>query len=381
MGGGQLGRMFALVARRCGYRVHLFGDPDCSPAGQISDRVWPQPFDDTDAVREFARSVDVISYEFENIPVDTVRAAQDITAVWPGPRLLEVAQHRIIEKTTLRSMGIPTADSHAIRSGSELTRGVGEFRGGILKTATLGYDGKGQVRLSADSDCEAVWQQLNCREAILEREINFDFEISVVGGRFADGNCTTFAAVRNEHVNHILDLSVSPAPELSAEAAEQARAITVAILEQFDVYGVLCVEFFVTPSGVLVNEIAPRPHNSGHLTIEACGCSQFEQQFRAVCGLPSGDVGQPRPAAMANLLGDHLQHASAERWRQVFAVPGVSVHLYGKADSRAGRKMGHLTCVADSCEAAVRRVTTARELLATTPDDSLSPPVSPSVSR
>jgi 5-(carboxyamino)imidazole ribonucleotide synthase len=364
IGGGQLGRMFASVARRCGYRIHVFGDPDDSPAGQLSDRVWDCALDDLDAVREFARTTDGISYEFENIPVATVHAAAEVTPVFPGPQLLEMAQHRVLEKTGLRKWGIPTTDFHPITNVDQLTAAVADFGSGILKTATMGYDGKGQVRVSSGDDLSTVWSELDCAEAILERFVDFQFEMSVVAARFTDGKCTTYEPVVNEHVNHILDVSVSPSPDVQTQSSQAAQEIAITILEKFNVFGVLCVEFFVTGTGdVLVNEIAPRPHNSGHLTIEACASSQFEQQLRAVCGLASGDVTQPRPAAMANLLGDHLSHATPERWKRVFAMPDVFVHLYGKGEARTGRKMGHLTAIADSAETARTRVLEARSIL------------------
>lgn len=365
IGGGQLGRMFASVARRMGYRVHVFGDPAHSPTGQLSDRVWDVPLGDTDAVREFAESVDVISYEFENIPLDTVKAANEVRPVFPGPGLLEFAQHRSLEKSTLQSFGIPTTQFRVVRSTQDLLEAVDALGEGILKTATLGYDGKGQVKVTSETDAADVWSQLDCEEAIFEQFVAFEFEMSVVAARFGDGQCVAFAPVHNEHVNHILDLSVSPGPLVTAETAQRAREIAFAILESADVFGVLCVEFFVCGDGdLLVNEIAPRPHNSGHLTIEACASSQFEQQVRAVCGLASGDVTQPRPAAMANLLGDHLQHADTERWQRVFSMSDVAVHMYGKDSVRIGRKMGHLTCVADTAEQAADRVREARDILA-----------------
>jgi 5-(carboxyamino)imidazole ribonucleotide synthase len=364
IGGGQLGRMFASAAKRCGYRVHVFGDPATSPAGQLSDRVWDISLDDLDAVREFARTVDVISYEFENIPVATVEAAAELTPVFPGAHLLAASQHRLREKTTLRSFGIPTTDFLPVVTIDDLASAVDEFGGGILKTATMGYDGKGQAKVGPGDDLRAAWNQLNRAESILERFVDFDFEISVVAARFADGTSRAFEPMLNHHVDHILDLSISPSPQVTEKTANDAKQMAVAILERFDVYGVLCVEFFVTKNGdVVVNEIAPRTHNSGHLTIEACGSSQFEQQLRAICGLPSGSTRQTRPAAMANLLGDHILDADASCWRKMFAIPNIHVHLYGKSEARIGRKMGHLTCVAETAESAARQVLEARAIL------------------
>ncbi|MBL8815669.1 MAG: 5-(carboxyamino)imidazole ribonucleotide synthase [Planctomyces sp.] len=365
LGGGQLGRMFALVARQFGYSVQVFGDLPDSPCGQISDRVWNNPFTDETALNEFARSVDVVTYEFENIPVSTVSYLTERVEVRPGVELLRAAQHRLLEKNGLRAIGIPTADFLRISSVQELREGIRQLGGsGILKTVTMGYDGKGQAKLNQSSDVDAVWTKFNVKEAILEQEIHFDCEISVVGSRFPDGTIHCFQPSLNHHENHILDVSVTPAPVISTNVVLEAKQITSAILEHFDVIGVLCVEFFLSRDGsLLVNEIAPRPHNSGHLTIDACGSSQFEQQLRAVCGLPSGDVTQHRPAAMINLLGDHLQVVDSDCWKRVFGLKDVHVHMYGKSEARIGRKMGHMTAIADTDQTAEALARHARAIL------------------
>ncbi len=349
LGGGQLGRMFAIAARQCGYRIHIFGDPQDSPAGQVSERSWPSPFTDHDALRQFARHVDVVTYEQENIPVATVEKLLEHVPVFPGPELLRASQHRLLEKTSLRRIGIPTADFLKISSAVELQHGIATFGGdAILKTVTLGYDGKGQARIRSESNCEAIWKSFNVPEAILEKIVPFTHELSIVASRFADGTCSFFPPVLNHHENHILDVSISPSPLISERQTEDAQRMARAILEHFHVVGVLCVEFFATSGGqLLVNEIAPRPHNSGHLTINACRSSQFEQQLRAVCGLASGDVSMQTPAVMLNLLGEHLQHQSAAAWEKVFAHPNIHVHLYGKSEIRPGRKLGHLTVIGD----------------------------------
>ena len=356
LGGGQLGRMFAVAARQCGYGVQVFGDPPDSPAGQLCDRSWNSPFTDHDALRKFAQHVDVVTYEQENIPVATVETLLEFVPVFPGPELLRVAQHRLLEKTSLRSIGIPTADFLEITSAAQLQRGISEFGGhAILKTATLGYDGKGQQRVGPLSDSEAIWKSFNVPEAILEKIVPFAHELSIVASRFTDGSCSFFAPALNHHENHILDVSISPSPLISDRQTVDAQQIARAILEHFNVIGVLCVEFFATADGqLLVNEIAPRPHNSGHLTINACRSSQFEQQLRAVCGLASGDISTQTPAVMLNLLGDHLQQQSAAAWEKVFAHPNVHVHLYGKSEIRQGRKLGHLTVVGHDVVAAER---------------------------
>lgn len=356
LGGGQLGRMFAIAARQCGYGVQIFGDPDDSPAGQVSDRSWPSPFTDHDALREFAKQVDVVTYEQENIPVPTVEALMEYVPVFPGPELLRASQHRLLEKTSLRSIGIPTADFLKITSAIELEQGVHAFGGdAILKTVTLGYDGKGQARVRTGADYTALWKSFNVPEAILEKVVSFSHELSIVASRFTDGTCSFFAPVLNHHENHILDVSISPSPLISSQQTEEAQNIARAILEHFNVIGVLCVEFFSTTTGeLLVNEIAPRPHNSGHLTINACRSSQFEQQLRAVCGLATGDVSVRTPAVMLNLLGNHMLNQSPGAWQKVFAHPEIHVHLYGKSDVRLGRKLGHLTITGDDVVAAER---------------------------
>jgi 5-(carboxyamino)imidazole ribonucleotide synthase len=356
LGGGQLGRMFAIAARQCGYGVQIFGDPQDSPAGQVSDRAWPAPFTDHDALRQFAEHVDVVTYEQENIPVATVETLLQHVPVFPGPELLRASQHRLLEKTSLRSIGVATADFLKVTSAAELRQGIADFGGdAILKTVTLGYDGKGQARLRNESDSDAAWKTFSVSEAILEKVVPFAHELSIVASRFADGTCSFFAPVLNYHENHILDVSISPSPLISDRQTHDAQQIARAILEHFDVIGVLCVEFFATSDGqLLVNEIAPRPHNSGHLTINACRSSQFEQQLRAVCGLATGSVSTQIPAVMLNLLGEHLHNQTASAWREVFSHPEIHVHLYGKSEIRRGRKLGHLTVVGNDVVAAER---------------------------
>lgn len=365
LGGGQLGRMFGMAARRCGYRIAMYGDPADSPCGQISDLSFPGDFTDHEALARFAQSVSVVTYEQENIPVSTVEFLQNFVPVFPGPQLLKASQNRLLEKTSLRSIGIPTADFLRITSAEDLIQGLAAFGGvGILKTVTMGYDGKGQAKIKETDDCHAIWKDFGVSEAILERLVDFQFELSIVASRFSDNSCHFFTPALNHHVNHILDVSISPSPEISARHTEESRQMARGILEHFDVRGVLCVEFFATPDGhLLVNEIAPRPHNSGHLTIEACHSSQFEQQFRAVCGLPSGDVTPRSPAVMINLLGEHLLNVTPERWSSVFAMKDVYVHMYGKAEARIGRKMGHITVLAGDCQTAEQRAREARHRL------------------
>lgn len=235
---------------------------------------------------------------------------------------------------------------------------------GIFKTVTMGYDGKGQARVRSVEGAETAWLSLGVKEAILERVIPFEFELSIVGARFANGSCHFFTPTANTHVNHILDVSICPSPLISAAMADEAQSIARAILEHFNVIGVLCVEFFAVSGGrLLVNEIAPRPHNSGHWTIEACAASQFQQQFRAIAGLPPGDTAARGAAVMVNLLGDHLENLTAERWQAATAVSGAAVHLYGKSEARRGRKMGHITALGTDAVEAEQKARKIRRLL------------------
>jgi 5-(carboxyamino)imidazole ribonucleotide synthase len=353
--------MFAIAARRLGYRVHVFSPDRDTPAGQVCDREWSASYHNVDALAEFARSVSVVTLEFENVSVAAVDVIERTTPVRPGAAVLHAAQHRSREKTMLQSLGLRTAPFRIVRELNELVAAIGAepFHGqGILKTAASGYDGKGQVRLNAASEAEAAWQTIGRQEAVLEGIVDFECELSVIGVRGVTGEFTSFGPILNEHANHILDLSIAPAIGIPDRTAAEAIEMTRTIMESLDVVGVLCVEFFLDRSGQLViNEIAPRPHNSGHLTIDAHITCQFEQQVRSVCGLPLGSTEQRQPAAMANLLGD-VWEAGEPRWAAVLAMPRVKLHLYGKSEARLGRKMGHLTALADTPELAA---TVARE--------------------
>jgi 5-(carboxyamino)imidazole ribonucleotide synthase len=363
LGGGQLGRMLALVARRMGYRVHVFTPEEDSPAGQIADQVVVASYDDLDAVRRFADAVRVVTLEFENVSVGAATAVADRTLLRPGYRALEVAQHRLREKAFLSALGVPVTPFAPIRTPSDLAAGLAAIgTPSILKTASLGYDGKGQVPIRDMAQADAAWASIDRREAVLEAFIDLACEISVVGARSVDGGFAHVGPIENVHVHHILDVSVIPATVPPALAAD-AVAMTRAVMESLDYVGVLCVEFFVASDGrLLVNELAPRTHNSGHLTIDACRTSQFEQQLRAICGLPLGTFDLRQPAAMANLLGD-VWEAGEPNWAAALSVPGVVLHLYGKTTPRPGRKMGHLTALAPTVAEARERVTGARASL------------------
>ncbi len=370
LGSGQLGRMLALAARAMGYRVHVYSPDPQSPTGQIADCEFVAAYDDLDAVRQFAQGVDVVTYEFENVPAATAVACREFASLHPGPHVLHVAQNRLREKQFFVSQGLPTAPFVGVSSLDDLLAGLAKIgTPAILKTASSGYDGKGQEKIVNRqlSIVNRQWEAINRQPAILEAFVEFEREVSVVAARGIDGAFAHYGLIHNDHANHILDVSQAPAdvpPEVAEEAVEMARTV----LEGLNVVGVLCVEFFLLANGrLLLNEIAPRPHNSGHLTIEACMTSQFEQQLRAVCGLPLGDARYHSPAAMANLLGDlwfphaALRAPESPNWTAVLAHhPTIKLHLYGKTEARPGRKMGHITALAETAAAAAILVRQAR---------------------
>lgn len=362
MGGGQLGAMFAMAAKRLGYRVEALSDVADCPAAHHCDRVHVVSYADAPALARIAAGLAGVTFEFENVPVEAARAMAAVIPCRPAPDVLFTTQDRAREKAFLVTHGFAYAPHRVVRSRGDLHAAAAAIGlPAVLKTSAFGYDGKGQRRIDVAAALDAAWNALGPDACVLEGWVAFDCEISVVGARSAAGETVTFAPSRNVHRHHILDVSSTPAG-LPAPILEAARAITARILEALDLVGVACVEFFVTRSGeLLVNEIAPRPHNSGHLTIEACETSQFEQQVRALCGLPLGATRQRAPAAMANLLGDCWAGGEPD-WPAALAVPGVSLLLYGKSDPRPGRKMGHLTALAPTVEEAIANVTRARSL-------------------
>jgi 5-(carboxyamino)imidazole ribonucleotide synthase len=363
LGGGQLGRMFAMAARRLGYRVHTLAPDDDTPTGQVADVEVVASYDDVEAVRAFAENVDVVTFEFENVSAAAAAAAEEVAIVRPNGRSLAIAQHRIREKTFLAALGIPVTPFAPVWTADDLTAATDVIQcPAVIKTASFGYDGKGQVAVATADDLPAAWDALNQREAIVEAFIDLEREISVIGARGVNGEWSHFGPFENAHTHHILDVSVAPAAVAAAAAAE-AIEITRAVMEALDYVGILCVEFFVARDGsLLANELAPRPHNSGHLTVDACRTSQFEQQLRAICGLPLGSTELLQPAAMANLLGDVWQQGEPD-WPAALAHPDVKLHLYGKSAPRPGRKMGHVTALAGTAADAKARVIAARAAL------------------
>ena len=359
IGGGQLGRMLAVEARRLGYRT-LVCDPDPhGPAAQVADAHLQADLSDPSAMRQLATQADVVTYEFENVDADAVQAAEEVGRVYPGSAVLRVAQHRVREKEAVARLGFGVPRFRPVRTEADL-EGFGLPL--VLKTATAGYDGKGQAVVRAAAEAAAAVSRLRkgCDLLIAEELVDFSCELSVICARGADGHTACFDPGENRHRGGILDLTVAPA-RIPPEVAAEARRVAAGIAEGLGVVGLLAVEMFLTRSGrVLVNELAPRPHNSGHHTLEACATSQFEQLVRAICGLPLGAPRLYAPAAMANLLGDLWPAGGQPAFDRALEIPGVKLHLYGKAQARPGRKMGHLTVLADTADRAAELACTAR---------------------
>lgn len=364
VGGGQLGRMLAQSARQHGYGVVvLTGGAADTPAGVLADREVTGAFDDPDTVATFLDAIDAMTWEFENVDPALADAAEAAgVPARPAGSIIAAAQDRELEKIALTAAGVTVAPWRRAENEGELAIAVAELGLPVIaKTARFGYDGKGQVRITDPGDVTTAWETLGGERLVVESVIAFERELSVIVARGVDGTIVDHGVMENTHADHILDTTVVPA-QLSDTTAEAARTTAHLVAEGLGLVGVLCVELFDTAAGILVNEIAPRPHNSGHCTIEAAAASQFEQQLRAVTGQPLGD-GHCAPAAMAQLLGD-LWNDGEPDWTAVLARPGVHLHLYGKGDARAGRKMGHLTCVSDDAGDALQRVLDARAALA-----------------
>ncbi len=363
MGGGQLGRMFALAARRMGYRIHVFDPTPGGPAGQAADLEMNTDYADEEALAGFARGVSAVTFEFENIPARSLEALARVRPVHPHPEVLLTCQHREREKTFLSRKGYPLAPFAVVDSAASLREGLRQTGvPAVLKTAAFGYDGKGQTRVSATDSPEAIWHTFGADRAVLEAWIEHDREISVICAGSPERGYTCFPAAENIHTRHILDVSILPAraePDVLAEAAAIARSIA----GELRLTGLVAVEFFLPPGGrLLVNELAPRPHNSGHATLEACVTSQFEQQVRTLCGIPTGSPRLLCPAVMVNLLGD-LWGDGEPDWSPVLREPAAKLHLYGKEQARPGRKMGHVTVLDPDAETAVTKAFALRREL------------------
>lgn len=363
LGGGQLGRMLAIAARRMGYRIHIFTPDTDSPAGQLADRTVTAAYDDEAAVKAFARQVDVVTFEFENVSAASAGAAAAIVPVRPAGHVLQVAQQRVREKRWLAERGFPVAPFVAVEDRGAVERAVAEVGcPAVFKTAAFGYDGKGQERIDRASSAADAWLASGAQPGIVEAFVDLECELSVIAARGCGGEFAHFDVFHNTHARHILDVTLAPAP-VDPAVARSAVQIARDVMEALDVVGLLCTEFFLARDGrLLINELAPRPHNSGHLTFDACVTSQFEQHVRAICGLPLGSTALWRPAAMANLLGD-LWAGGEPDWAAACSFPEVKLHLYGKREARPARKMGHLTATAESVESARALVIAARDAL------------------
>lgn len=369
LGGGQLGQMLAEAAKKLGYQVHIYTPEKNSPASQVTDITTVAAWDDQTALQRFAHSVDVVTLEFENIPLQAVRWITAITPVYPQPHVLEISQNRIREKTFLNENGIATVPFAIIRHENELSVAAEKLGfPAVLKTAASGYDGKGQIRVENVEALQAAFIDLGSVACVLERFVDLEREISVIAARGNNGEFAAYPPGENRHYNHILETTLAPA---TLPDAWQASAIDITrrIMERFDMRGMLCVEFFCLKGEhlpleerLLVNEIAPRPHNSGHYTIEAATCSQFEQQTRSVSKLPLGNTALRQPAAMINLLSD-LWADGEPHWASIANQPDLFLHLYGKSEAKPGRKMGHITALAESPQAALEKVIQAKKAL------------------
>jgi 5-(carboxyamino)imidazole ribonucleotide synthase len=340
IGGGQLGRMLARAASRMGYKTHIYTPDKDSPASHVATKTTIGAYQDAASLRAFGQSVDVVTFEFENIPAETLEMLDHIVAVRPKSSVLFTTRHRLREKEFIRAQGIATAPFAPVRNEAELAEAIKTIGvPSVLKTCEMGYDGKGQVLIKNAAEAATAWATLGKTECILEGFITFSAEASVIVARSTLGEARCYPLVENIHRDHILHKTIAPAPFIDAHQ-EQGSKIAKTLAEALDVVGLLAVEMFVTEGGLLVNELAPRPHNSGHWTMEGAPTSQFEQHIRAICGWALGDTTAHRPCEMINLLGDDWLE-----WQEYARRPDAHVHLYGKSDTRPGRKMGHVTII------------------------------------
>ena len=362
LGGGQLGRMFTMAAQSMGYRVMVLDPGTNSPAGSVADEHVAADYLDPQGLQKLAARCAAVTTEFENVPAESLKFLARHCRVSPAADSVAVAQDRIREKRFLASIGLEVAPYKAIESAADLTTGVDHLVPGILKRSRLGYDGKGQMRVERIEQLGPAFAQLNAEPCVLEQRLPLRLELSCVVARGFDNRMIAWPVAENQHAGGILDVSIVPARVPPALAAA-ARDAALSVASRLDYRGVLCVEFFVLEDGrLLANEIAPRPHNSGHYSIDACITSQFEQQARVLCGMPFGDTGLHSPAVMVNILGE-LWGRGEPRWEHVLRIPRAKLHLYGKHEARAGRKMGHYTVLADTVEVALREAMSARESL------------------
>ena len=364
LGGGQLGRMLAQAATTMGYRMHVYEPQANSPAGAVSHHEVNAPYEDLAALTAFARECDVVTYEFENVPAAPLKAIEAVAQLRPHWSVLETTQNRSREKNWLKRNGFPHARFAEVAATGDLLAGIREVGVPcVVKTADFGYDGKGQLKVMTEADLPAALKKFAGQPVVIEQFVDFACEVSAVVARSTTGEVKVFPISENIHTNHILDFSIVPA-RVSADVLAKAEALALAVADKIALVGVLGVEFFVEKSGeVLINELAPRTHNSGHYTLDACVTSQFEQQVRAICGLPLGDTKLISPIVMVNILGDAWAKGEPN-WAALLADPSAKLHLYGKGDPRPGRKMGHFSVTAATSEAALLLAQKTKALLA-----------------
>ncbi|CAI8782540.1 5-(carboxyamino)imidazole ribonucleotide synthase [Methylocaldum szegediense] len=362
LGGGQLGRMFTMAARAMGYRVTVLDpDPD-SPAGALADVHIRGAYDDSAALDRLADTCAAVTTEFENVPADSLSYLAGRVRVSPSAACVSIAQDRIAEKRYISGAGLQVAPFLAIESGADLDQNLAGHLPGILKLARLGYDGKGQIRVKTPEEARAAFAELGGKPCVLERQLNLKTEISVIIARTSPTEIACFPVAENQHESGILDISIVPA-RVTPEVAARAQDMALALAQAMDYVGVLAVEFFVLENDDLViNEIAPRPHNSGHYTLDACATSQFEQQVRTLCGLPPADTRLLSPVVMVNLLGD-IWRDDEPAWDKLLSQPNVKLHLYGKKTARIGRKMGHFNVLAEDVENALSQALELKQML------------------
>lgn len=363
LGGGQLGRFFVIAAHEMGFKVTVLDPDNNSPAGKIADVHLCAAFDDADALKVLAETCAAISTEFENVPAQTLATLAEATVVRPSANCVAIAQHRVSEKNYFKQAGLPVAPFVVVQQEADLPDDVNDIYPAILKVARFGYDGKGQARVKNLVEAKAAFASFKNEECVLEKMLALDYEVSVVLARDAQGSVEAFSPAENGHLNGILDVSIAPARG-SESINQEAQRLAISVAEKLNYIGVLGVEFFVCNGQLLVNEMAPRPHNSGHYTIDACVTNQFEQQVRALTGLPLGSARQHSPAVMVNLLGDIWQDDGAEpAWMNAFQSTSLKMHLYGKQSARPGRKMGHYTVIKAVLDEAVADAMQVREML------------------
>lgn len=358
LGGGQLARFFVIAAHEMGYRVMVLDPDKNSPAGLLADEHLCAAYDDQAALDRMARECVAVTTEFENVPAATLSALAQHVPVHPAASAVAICQHRVSEKNFLRDNGFPHAPYAEINAETDIPTEDAGLYPGILKVARFGYDGKGQARVRNHEEALAAFRNFKGEQCVLEKMLALDYEVSVVLARDAQGDVVPFPVAENIHRNGILDISIVPARG-SAAVREQAQALARGVAEKLDYVGTLGVEFFVCDGQLFVNEMAPRPHNSGHYTIDACVTDQFEQQIRALCGLPLGDARLHSPAVMVNLLGD-IWRAGEPAWNVLFAQLDLKLHLYGKHEARPGRKMGHFTVIGNDADQVLTEAMDAR---------------------